>query len=49
MPVWSSVAIDYSKGVHKEGKLSKGNVIGCFVMTMEEAKEANKERIKNGR
>lgn len=38
MPVWSKVAIDYSKGLTKQpdGRLTP-NKVGCMVMTVEEA------------
>lgn len=49
MPVWNPIAIDYSKGVKKVGNRTVGNVIGCYVMTTEEAEEClrNREDLKH--
>jgi len=45
MPIWNPYAIDYSKGVHinPDGTIN-GNVIGCWVDTIEESKAKLKKR-----
>jgi hypothetical protein len=47
MPVWNPDALDYDSGVYKSdiGTI-RTNKIGCWVMTIEEAKKARLERIK---